>query len=442
MSRRRFAALGAAALAAACAPALASPGRAWAASGTVTLKSNENGCVRIFYPVVGGTLIRAEIDDPPIDSTLFDTDRIWIDFAARWKRHPGTGCGLLRATISDADGNSAVVAYWDDAQGKMVWNNGEIVLGGMRFLTPGYLDGGGPHFDFTLWYLDGAPAFPLEVSFEFPPAAVCRVRFVDDHDGVERVVDEFDRYYEEEIGAAPAAAWRGYRLDGWVCYRSGRETVFSSTTMPWYCGEHNAEPYDFRAVWKPKWYEVGYDLAGGTLNGWERVPSRLGIGFYDEGILPEGSEEPVRDGCAFLGWSWQGRVVTSQDSLDALLDDDSLGEIQLVALWEEEGPEEEPGKQPPAEEQPGEQKPGDAGGSGSAAAAPSEKSSEGKGGTSQSGTEGKKLAGTGDPSGAAAVAATAAFAGAGLLAVAARSRTLPGDESGKAAEGGTEDGQG
>lgn len=330
MSRRSFAALGAAALASACAGALAPRGAAWAdPSGTASVEA-ENGCVRITHPDLptSSNIPQATRDDPPRASVTIGStaEPSWLSVSGVPAHRD---CEFLRVTVSDGAGGFAEVARYDEDEGKpslLAWDF-DLGATALHFRQS---EIGGDAFNLKMRLVEPV-AFPLAFRYEYAPAPVYTISFHADRGSGSEVVAVYERHYLDERGEPPAVSRPGCLLVGW------RDMDGPASGPPaWY------EPtlwmeradLDFEAVWEAREYAVSYDLAGGTLDGAATAAGRV-VGFSDKGILPVSGADPTREGFAFAGWAWQGRPVAPDDSVESLAGDDSVASLELVAQWTE-----------------------------------------------------------------------------------------------------------
>lgn len=318
MSRRSFAALGAAALASACAGALAPRGAAWAdPSGTASVEA-ENGCVRITHPDLptSSNIPQATRDDPPRASvTIGSTEEpSWLSVSGVPAHRD---CAFLRVTVSDGAGGFAEVARYDEDEGKpslLAWNF-DLGATALHFRQT---EIGGDAFNLKMRLVEPV-AFPLAFRYEYAPAPVNTISFHADRGSGSEVVAVYERHYLDERGEPPAVSRPGCLLAGWRNMggpASGPPAWYEPTLWM------ERADLDFEAVWEAREYTVSYDLAGGTLDGAATAAGRV-VGFSDKGILPVSDEDPTREGFAFAGWAWQGRPVAPDDSIESLAGDDS-----------------------------------------------------------------------------------------------------------------------
>lgn len=408
MSRRSFAALGAAALASACAGALAPRGAAWAdPSGTVSVEA-ENGCVRITHPdgPTSSNIPQATRDDPPYASATVGSmaEPSWLSVSGV-PAH--SDASFLRVTVSDGAGGFAEIAR-PDAAGRpdlLAWDF-DLGATALHFRQS---EIGGNAFNLKMRLIEPV-AFPLAFRYEYAPPPVYRITFYADRGSGSEVVAVYERHYLDECGEPPDVSRPGCLLAGW---RNRDGSVPGSSA--WYEPTRYMERADlgFEAVWEAREYAVSYDLAGGTLGGSATAPGRV-VGFSDEGLLPALGADPAREGFAFAGWAWQGRPVAPDDSVESLAGDDSVASLELVAQWTEA---------PAGDDDP------------PAAGAPSEpdggpESGPGNGKADAAGGAGKRLAATGDSPAFPSALSAAALSAAALAAASA----LGGSGAGGAAD--------
>lgn len=127
--------------------------------------------------------------------------------------------------------------------------------------------------------------------------------------------------YNKTTSAPAEPSLLGHKFLGWSADPNGEIFDFEYTLI--------TNDITLYAKWIEKEYTVKYDTAGGIP---ETIPDKLGVRFQDKGIVP--ADIPTKVGHTFSGWVVNGITVLDTTEYSALVKDDTVEEITLIAQWE------------------------------------------------------------------------------------------------------------
>ena len=336
------AAVAAVVIAAALAPV---PARAAAKGYDVTIKATNGGTVETG--VYGW-----DLDGKPLnpDESIAQVENLsertihnvgGRGFSIYMKHHPGWG-NTTRVTVTDGKPGTKPFVAAEVKPGMTdideIWN---VEVGSQVYKVGGS--------SFTVGRLTNEPGLliaisdvtgPLVFTFESDPVPPVEFKFFNgaelgyDFLGTNKVA------VGDPMGSVPGDIVSKVKVpEGKELYWTSRATANSQSAQMYdpssiVKSEDRYNRYAWYAHLRdiaPKRYSVGYDLAGGTLNGSETVAGKS-VTFDAKGLLPEGT--PVRSGYTFKGWELNGKAVTAESTLKSLGADASATSFTIKAVWE------------------------------------------------------------------------------------------------------------
>ncbi|MDD3369871.1 MAG: InlB B-repeat-containing protein [Lachnospiraceae bacterium] len=124
-------------------------------------------------------------------------------------------------------------------------------------------------------------------------------------------------------------AREGFTFTGWKV--KGEETVATeSSKYSDLVKDKTVREVTLQAQWSENAYTVKYDTNGGNPTA---ITDKTNVKFKDAGLLP--ADEPTRAGYTFEGWEVDGKKVTDTTAYKALVADDTVKSVTLVAQWKE-----------------------------------------------------------------------------------------------------------
>lgn len=119
----------------------------------------------------------------------------------------------------------------------------------------------------------------------------------------------------------------GFTLTGWKV--KGEETVATDASKySDLVADKTVREVTLQAQWSENTYTVKYDTNGGKPTA---ITDKTNVKFKDTGLLP--ADDPTRSGYTFEGWEVDGNKVTDTTAYKALVADDTVQSVTLVAQW-------------------------------------------------------------------------------------------------------------
>lgn len=148
--------------------------------------------------------------------------------------------------------------------------------------------------------------------------------------GTPSTIADKDNVKFDESGVLPADVIKkeGYTLTGWKVQGTDT-TVENGTKYSDLVTDYTITEVTLEAQWSENTYTVKYDTNGGTPTA---ITDKTNVKFKDTGLLP--ADDPTRPGYTFEGWKVAGNQVLDTTAYRALVADDTVKSVTLIAQWE------------------------------------------------------------------------------------------------------------
>lgn len=148
--------------------------------------------------------------------------------------------------------------------------------------------------------------------------------------GTPSTIADKDNIKFDESGLLPTDMIKkeGYTLTGWNV--QGTDTkVENDTKYSDLVTDYTIPEVTLEAQWSENTYTVKYDTNGGMPTA---ITDKTNVKFKDTGLLP--ADDPTRPGYTFEGWEAASNQVLDTTAYKALVADDTVKSVTLVAQWE------------------------------------------------------------------------------------------------------------
>lgn len=148
--------------------------------------------------------------------------------------------------------------------------------------------------------------------------------------GTPTTIADKDNVKFVDTGLLPADVIKkeGYTFTGWKV--QGTDTkVENDTKYSDLVADYTISEVTLEALWSENTYTVKYDTNGGMPTA---ITDKTNVKFKDPGLLP--ADNPTRSGYTFNGWEVDGNKVIDTTTYKALVADDTVKLVTLVAQWE------------------------------------------------------------------------------------------------------------